>query len=883
MNGLEQNNPTLNPKIHLKMIKRSLLALLVSGSMILTGCSLVGGAAQSGDKGDKEQKEENKNDKKGEKKDKEDDDKNGKIKSLDEVTESCQKIDGLFTIYQDTVKGDLYLQVEKEKLGNEFIYFGYAENGVPSLDLFRGAYRANMVFRVKRYFNRLEFIVPNNNFYYNPESALSNASDANISDAVIFSGEIKGMSSQKDTFLIEANELFMEETLSRVEPSQSSRRAGYKVGRLNDDMTKVRDIRNYPENTNVMVEYVFVNKKPKYTAGPVLAHDKSVSFKFQHTFLRMPDNDYQKRKADPRVGYFTSKQNKMTSTSVTPYRDFIHRWKLEKKHPEKELSEPVEPIVFWMENTTPKHLRDAVRQGILNWNKAFREIGFKNAIVVKQQPKDADWEAGDIRYNVVRWTSSPNPPFVGYGPRFYNPRTGQILGADVMLEYSQFKKNVNYKTLYQGETAGQQLYSKEGPDPLSPGEMMAQNLAFGSMMTAGPKEMEGMLHDAVVSLVTHEVGHTLGLTHNFKGSYYLSPEEINDTSITSEKGLSASVMDYTLINVALDSSKQGDYFSTTIGPYDYWAIKYGYKPVEGKKELESIARESTEEGHIFANDAEAMRSYISGIDPRVMTYDLTNKPIEYSIDRMKLVDSLIRELPEKYMGKGRSYHEMRYAFSTLINQYKYAVRTISRYIGGVYTDRHLVGQESNQPPYQPVPEEKQKKAMKAITDYVMAPDAFDFPKKLLQHMQYQRRGFNVGNDAPPVHRIVEILQKEALRPMMYRTMMQRLLDSEHYGNDYELPEYLRDLTNAIFMQDKGGKVNNFRQYLQVLYTKQLANMSGPSSPFSPNRYPYQARSLAVGELEHIKDIIEQDVDDAATKAHHQYLKKMIKNAFRHTQ
>jgi hypothetical protein len=864
------------------MMKKSLIALVIAGSMFATGCSLLG-ASQSGndDRQSKEQKDKTSQNEEG--KDKDEKDKKGKIKSIEEVTESCRKIDGLFTLYQDTAKGDLYLQIEKDKLGDEFIYFGYAENGVPSLQLFRGAYRADMVFKIERYFDRLEFIVPNNNFYYNPESALSRASDANISDAVIFSGDIKGMSSKQDTMLIEANELFMKETLAQIEPPQSRNNRVYKVGRLTNDMTKIKDIRNYPENTNVMVEYVFLNKSPKVSAGPVLAHDKSVSFKFQHTFLRVPENDYEKRKADPRVGYFSSKQNDMTTTDVTPYRDFIHRWNLKKKNPEAELSEPVEPIVYWMENTTPHHLRDAVREGILNWNKAFRKIGFKNAIVVKQQPKDADWEAGDIRYNVVRWTSSPTPAFGGYGPRFYNPKTGQIMGADVMLEYTQFQRRVSYKTLYQDNTTSHELYSKEQPDPLTQGEMMSQNLAFGSTLADTQYEMEGMLHDAIVSLVTHEVGHTLGLTHNFKGSYYLSPDELNDTTITSEKGLTASIMDYTIINVAKNPEEQGDYFSTTIGPYDYWAIEYGYKGVNEEKELENIAAKSTEEGHQFANDAEVMRSYARGIDPRVMTYDLTNDPIQYSIDRMKLVDSLIRELPEKYMGEGRSYHEMRYAFSVLINQYKYAVRTISRYIGGVYTERHLVGQDAEMPPFTPVPEETQKEAMEAITQYVLSPDAFDFPKELLQHLQYQRRGFNVGNDAPPVHRIVEILQKEALRPMMYYVMMERILDSEHYGNDYELDEYIRDMTNAIFKQDNNEEVNSFRQYLQVLYTKQLGNMSGPSSMFAPNRYPYQARSLAVGEMNHIKELLDYNGHDAATQAHQDYLRAIIETAFRHMQ
>ena len=152
----------------------------------------------------------------------------------------------------------------------------------------------------------------------------------------------------------------------------------------------------------------------------------------------MPDNDFEPRFDDPRVGYFSTEVDDQTSTSSTPYRDLIHRWDLKKKNPEAAISEPVTPITWWMENSTPLEWRETIKAAVLQWNIAFEKAGFKNAIVVKQQPDDADWDAGDIRYNVLRWTSSPQPPFGGYGPSFVNPRTGQILGADIMLEFVHF-------------------------------------------------------------------------------------------------------------------------------------------------------------------------------------------------------------------------------------------------------------------------------------------------------------------------------------------------------------------------------------------------------------------------------------------------------------
>ena len=149
----------------------------------------------------------------------------------------------------------------------------------------------------------------------------------------------------------------------------------------------------------------------------------------------MPDSNFKARMDDPRVGYFTHQVNDMTSVGALNYRDVIHRWRLEKKDPTALISEPVKPITWWIENTTPKELIPTIKKAGETWNLAFEPLGFKNAVVIKVQPDSATWDAGDIRYNVLRWASSPNPPFGGYGPSFVNPITGEILGADIMLEW----------------------------------------------------------------------------------------------------------------------------------------------------------------------------------------------------------------------------------------------------------------------------------------------------------------------------------------------------------------------------------------------------------------------------------------------------------------
>ena len=803
--------------------------------------------------------------------------KNSKIKDISKVVKRCTKHEGLFTVYQDTLNGSLYLQIETNKLEKEFIYFGYAENGIPFLNMFRGAYREVTVFKPIRYFNRIEFEVPNYNFYFDPENPISKAADANISDAIIYSSTILGASKDGDTLIIKADDLFMKETLTKIK--QKVNRNLYQVGKLSKKKSKVTAIKNYSDNTDVIIEYVFESSNPERSGGKVLADDRSVSFVFQHSFIEVPDNDYEPRRDDSRIGYFTTEFDDMTSLSTTPYRDIIHRWNLIKKNPDQKLSEPVKPIVFWIENTTPYEFRPAVEKGVLNWNKAFEKIGFKNAIVVKQMPDNATWEPGDLKYNVIRWTASPTPRFAGYGPRFFNPKTGEILGADVMLEYSQFKLQRRYEKMFTGESSLELELDYDNLPELTEAEMYAQNLEFGQSLVVNNEEYTELVNQYVIALVTHEVGHTLGLTHNFKGSYFLSPEELQDKELTEKYGVTASIMDYMLINVSPDPEKQAHYFSTTIGPYDYWAIEYGYKSVENDSELEEIAKRSTEKGHIFGNDGENARNLRIGIDPRILTHDLSNDPIQYSIDRLDLVIELINKLPQKYANGKGSYHDLRYEFSLLINQYKNAVATISRYIGGIYTERVFADQNSGKIPYTPVPKETQQKAMKALHKYVFAKDALNFSEFIYRYAQIQRRGFNVGRDAFPVHAMVNDIQREALAPVLNPVMFSRMLDSEKYGNGYELGEYMSDIRDLVFDYNYKAEINSYQQYAQALFVKQLTKMFGQSSIFNVNRYPYQARALVVEDLLNLQKQLKYKGDDKLTKAHQEQIKKLIENAF----
>lgn len=820
-----------------------------------------------------------------------------KEKSIEDLTKSSKKIEGLFTIYQDTVTGSVKLLVKEKQLNSDFIYFSQIADGVTEAGQFRGAYQGSSIFHVKKYFNRLEFVAPNTSFYFDEKNAISKSSSANISDAVIAAGKILASDAKTGEYLIDADGLFLSETFTRIKsprfPGQSP--LAFSLGRFDKTKSKIEEIKNYPENTNIKTEYVYNNPSVLNGGGSAITDGRHVSIKVFHTFMNMPKDDYKTRMDDARVGYFLTQTNNMTSTDVVNYRDFIHRWKLVKKNEDASISDPVTPITWWIENTTPLAFRETIKDGVLAWNEAFEKAGFSNAMVVKVQPDDADWDAGDVRYNVLRWTSSPKPPFGGYGPSFVNPRTGEILGADIMLEYVHFTNRVYYDRVFDNaaalnftaETEEEQkakfFQNKNNHLFCSKGHLMHENTLFGQTVLAvagaSELEMEGMREQGMKSLIMHEVGHTLGLNHNMKASQLFSPAQLADARFIKGKALTGSVMDYAGINLTKDRSKQGQYYDMAVGPYDVWAIQFGYTPFNSISEKNKLLARSTEPALIFGNDADDMRSPGKAIDPRVMIGDLSNDQISYSVDRIQLVNSMMKDIKTRFSNSGESYMQLRQAYYILNGQSATAANVISRFIGGVYVDRTKPGQTDQVQPFTPVSLKDQKRAMDALKKYVFAPDAFSAPKDVYNYLANQRRGYNFfsGTEDPKIHEQVLSYQTRVLAHITHPNTLQRISNSELYGNKYNLSTYMTDLNNIMFKPDVYGTINSFRQNLQAAYTKGLIKMiSGKSS----SRYPIAAKSMAIYNLKNIKTWVSNGKGDIATKAHKNHLKTLITNTMK---
>ncbi|MGH7225478.1 MAG: zinc-dependent metalloprotease, partial [Gemmataceae bacterium] len=460
--------------------------------------------------------------------------------------------------------------------------------------------------------------------------------------------------------------------------------ADLNLGSFDPGRSTWHKIKAFPHNVELEVAATFSGGRRFSFFGPnddSVIDERGKTVILHYGLCQLPDSGYQPRLADDRVGYFLSVVKDFSSDSPdTSFVRFVNRWRLERaepidsKHPNK-LSPPKKKIVFWIEKSVPDEFRAAVREGILEWNKAFEKIGFRDAIEVRQQEENDrdDFDPENIDYHTFRWIT--NDLGFDMGPSRANPLTGEILDADIIFDASMVRFWREEAKLFRGDNAPASLIqaTRQGwglVDPLASARspqagsagwndpkqteqnqrkarllaarhglcqcgahmryelsMAAMALVARGVVKPGDKIPDELIQQAVKETTMHEVGHTLGLRHNFKASSMLKNEQLHDTSITRKQGLIGSVMDYAPINLAPKGVKQGDYFTTTIGPYDYWAIAYAYKPLSGGtdgelEKLQDIAKQSAKPGHDYATDEDMFDTS----DPLVNVWDLGADP-----------------------------------------------------------------------------------------------------------------------------------------------------------------------------------------------------------------------------------------------------------------
>lgn len=867
------------------------------------------------------------------------------------VTKGTTKHEGLLDLYYDEKEQRLFLELGPGKYEKEYICPIAIARGTGRALLGGGTlnFGDQWVLSFRRVADRV--LVVRRNVYFKAAGGSPQADAVRISytDSIIASLPIKAERNEPvgRFVLVDLADLFMTDLPN----------LGMAPDRARSTWAKVKA---FPENLEIEVSAVAPMRGGAFSGDPAVPDARGAQVVVHYGLSALPsEGSYKPRMADDRVGHFLSVVKDFSNDlDRTAFQRYVTRWKLEKSDEAAEKSPPKEPIIFWIEKTVPREYRPYVKAGILEWNKAFEKIGFLDAIQVRDQQSGDEFDPEDIRYNTFRWITTSSA--FAMGPSRTNPKTGQILDADIIFDESMVRYwRADYletigipqglELLARGQRqAWLKLHAADVPllaqaEPqmsqmverarvqlaaldAEPGRSLEDAVARewrrdrvcadGCMLGTGISRQMGLLAavmqsqgkadggkvpreyvgQAIKEVVMHEVGHTLGLRHNFKASTMLGLKETSNPEVTQARGMSGSVMDYLPANFALKGEKQGDYFSTTIGPYDYWVIEYAYSPIKGDEgpELAKIAAKLAESGHDYGTDEDLS----SNPDPRINAYDLGD-PMDFAQQRARFVRDNLDGLAEKVVAEGEGWQRARIAFGHLLGELSSATYLAVQYIGAEYSHRDHRGDPNARLPFEPIPAEKQREALRFAEEHVLADKAFDFSPDLLNRLapeQFSHWGqYSFGRE--PVRLLDQILA-------IQRLVLGRFLDGEVLAkvqnaelrvpkdtDQVRMPEIFESLTRSVWSElpeadkrpKKGEKIaiSTVRRNLQREHIRRLARLTlgtragGDSflESSSTAPAPADARSLARAHLKEVQGRIGRVLEnmgvelDAYTKAH----------------
>jgi Met-zincin/Domain of unknown function (DUF5117)/Domain of unknown function (DUF5118) len=665
------------------------------------------------------------------------------------VTKNAKKTEGLFTLYRNEKSGKLYLELFPEQLNRNYLTTMTLESAIGQRGLYSGIPVGEFLFNFRRVNNTIQLVIPNTYVRAEPGSPIARTVARSFSDSPIDTMKIITTREDKKSVLVELNSTFLGD-LPGLKPTVSEILGG--IYTIDPSRTYFGTIKNFPKNVEIESVYGYAGGENGGEGGlpsflSALPDNRAFEMKVRYSLSAIPDkNGYRPRLADDRIGYFITAFRSFGRENVRqPFVRYINRWHLEKADPTVPLSAPVKPITYWLENTIPVEYRDALRTGILMWNEAYEKIGFKNAIEVKQMPDNADWDPADVRYNTVRWFTSTDAAFA-MGPSRVNPLTGEILDADIIIDAnfirslkqefrSLIETNQEKNQPFIGALMGDRNLCQDTPTitkdfkkvaaksitPLRFGNhgLNLQDLCYGMggmqqfatgqmtlsvLQNALPSDQvqRDYINEFLSELIAHEVGHTLGLRHNFQASAMLKPEDLNNTELTHRKGLVASVMDYNAVNLAPQGTKQGDYYTHKVGPYDEWAIAYGYTQTPDPKTerdfLSQLASRSSEPDLAYSTDEDVR----PGLNPKVQLFDMSGDLLTYSQWQFDNARAMWGRLDQRLPLQGESFNDLRIAFNAVFSYYFGYATKLTDYIGGQYFNRSRFGDAVGRIPFESV-------------------------------------------------------------------------------------------------------------------------------------------------------------------------------------
>ena len=793
---------------------------------------------------------------------------------------------------------EVYLDLGPEQLDRPFIVAPVLATGVGQ-GAFAGRIYSPFIVEFKRVGKRILWVEPNNSFVAPSGSSAANALAISTAESVIASSPIVAQDESKKRVVISAAFFLSDfENVGRdlggggnpgpIVILGLTQRAGYS---LDGSRSYIEKTKALPKNDEILSNLVFTGPPGGTLAAP---DGRGVRIRMHYSIVEAPAaSNYVPRFADDRVGYFITAQKHFDDDSVpTPFIRYIDRWNFNNG-----------PIVYYLTNEIPAQYKPAIRAGLLEWNGAFAKVGVPNAIEVRDQPNDPSWDPDDIRYSTVHWITSDRPGFSAYGPHVADPRTGEIIRVSIVIDGENMravKRGYADQILPTRIARGGPISAAQIVDSAvncadtsvcdNYGEESAELASVGTLeLRAGgatPAMTDKYATQYLQSVVLHEAGHNFGLRHNFAAAIY-PLDKLHDKKFTETHGLVNSVMHYTPVNLSPPGKPQGDFFQLRLGPYDEWAIRYGYskfgakKPADEADQLKRIALESTRPELVYATDEDA--SGPRGIDPHVATYLLSSDPFSYYQNQFQVFDDLIGRLDSVYPKDDRPYSEERAAFMSMMRQYQRASLLATKYIGGLYTSRSHRGQTGGVAPFRPISRDDQRRAFAVLAQNVFSSKAMRFPPGLLADLgtgNYSHRGAEDIGMRPdfPVESYVADVQDVVMYRLLAPDTLSRIEDERFRVANPKDVMSLDDLfgwMQAAVWDDLNpnlSSIDAIHRGLQRRYTTYLVAISlAPSALLEILDFPSDTAPLVRYQLRRLDERLTQTLHspklDRTTRAH----------------
>jgi hypothetical protein len=767
------------------------------------------------------------------------------------ITKDAKSDEGIFTVHR--IKDKIFYEIPKERLDREFLWVSQIAKTTLGAG-YGGQSAGNRVVKWERRGDRILMRGVSYDVVADPSTAIAKAVEAANYNPIVMAFNIEALG-KDDAAVIDVTRLFTSDV-----PEFSGRT---RIGARSFDASRsfVERAVAFPENIEVEATHTY-NNPPQENAGggrggpaptgrggtpPLRSGTHSVLM--HYSMVLLPEKPMQARLFDDRVGYFsTRKTDYGVDEHRAPERRYITRWRLEKKDPNAALSEPVKPIVYWIDPATPPKWIPYLKAGVESWQAAFEAAGFKNAVIAKDAPtkeQDPDWSPEDARYSVIRWL--PSTIENASGPHIHDPRSGEILETDIQFYHNVMNLARNWYFVQVGHL-----------DP------RAKTLPL-------PDDLMGQL---VQYVAAHEVGHTLGFQHNMKASSMYPAAKVRDPKWVKENGHTPTLMDYSRFNYVAqpeDGIAVADLIPK-IGPYDKWATMWGYKPIPGatsaeaeRKTLDEWARQQdttpwlrfTTEGSAGADPGELTEAV--GDEDAVASTTLGMKNLE-RVAAMLLTATTTRT--------GDPFNDLEQVYGRVLSQWALEMNHVAAIVGGFNSQQKHIGQTGVR--FQLIPRAKQEGAVKFLVD-----NAFTAPRWAL-NPEILRRIEPIG-----VLDRIEASQSRVLNSLLSSGRVLRLVEQDSLDGPkaYAPLDFLADVRRGVWSEVYTGSptpIDAYRRNLQRAYVETLSSRINGAQAQSDD-----VRAFFRGELRTLDRDLETALprqQDRATSLHLQDVRMQIARA-----